>query len=777
NPVAGNPDEEKDFYDDDPNSIFDNTRPFVLKVSNDNYVSEHYLGYGLSNYGSFSGLTLGDKYNITLSENRYGGQILYNETFVTYKNSFMRDFYLSGSANFREGTFDVYLDFVDELEDLNDFTLTFTDQERPSAQYTFQLEPVNGYQEVSVYSQDQSTSGFDFERAYDYAFSYKKGDDVYEFSTGSVTFYNTATERSEVFGVNWDKTANFITREFNVQLDFQDDFNYFDNFVLVLQDHEIPEEVSEEFALSKTTDIQTIALTDDSSINFRRAYDYTFRYENNGVVETIETGTVTFTDNSNGKKEFRSIAIDSIPDLGNHRFGVTLDYDDDYDELFSFCLLINDVTGAEKEIYLEKTTEKQYVDYNQYELDINNTYSYSLKYYDAETDEYYTPVSGETLSFDLSSFSSDFNELIFDKKGNFDTLSFDIQLDYVDDYNYYSDFTFTIKDDQEHEKTFNLDKTIEPQTLYIDDYEEEELDGEINKVYLYSMRASTFTYVFKYFDASINEYVTEESEAFTFTNALTSTFTDIVSPFDFTADDGGQSFTLPLRFEYDDAAKIYQEFDVQICKDNESLSSLRFEGNTKTEEWLYGVFVLDGLDINDIINANDTSIKVFTYVDESLNPNIDPNIYEEPIFTKDVTFTLGKEHEIYGGRITYDHIVYNSDIGFQLVYSGSPDDFTDCELNFKGASGKIYRFTISQLSPGNNYTTIYMDSDYIDTAVSESDFQNDFIDHPMKVSVVYYTLTNEVSSGDVTGGSGDTVVKNGPFTTILHESFQFYESV
>ena len=781
-PVTG---DDNDYYDEphweedyDPEGIYDSNRPFVLTVSNGYYEATHYLNYGNSSEQTFSGLTLGDTYRITLKENRYGGEVIYDEAFTTYKNSAMRYFYLSGAADYHEGTFEVYMDYIDELETLNGFYLTLTDSESSRLTYTYELDKVYGSQNVSIHSSGQQDSSLDFDRTYNYSFSYQKGEEVIDFATGEVSFYNISPLTSEVYGVNWDKTANFIDKTFTVSLDFQDDFNQFSEFELNLADKEYPEEVSETFTLEKTTDPQTINLY-DSSIYLRRTYTYEFSYYDSTLGDrvSIESGEVLFTDNSNGKKEFRSITIDSVPDLENHRFGVTLDYDDDYDELYSFCLVLTGVTGGEQEIYLEKTTDKQYVDYQQYQLDIHSTYVYSLKYYDAETDENYTPVSEETLSFDLSSFNSNFNGLIFDKKGNFDTLSFDVQLDYVDDYNYYSDFTFTIKDDQEQEKTFNLEKTTDPQTLYIDDTEEEEFDGEINVVNLYSMRASTFTYVFKYYDASINDYVTEESDEFTFTNTLVSTFTDIVSPFDFTADDGGQSYTLPLRFEFDDAGQIYQEFDVQICKDGESVSSLRFEGNTKTEEWLYGVFVLDGLDINDIINADDTSIQVFTYVDESLNPNVDPNIFEEPIFTKDVKFTLGKDHEIYGGRITYDHIMYNSDIGFQLVYSGHPEEYTECELVFEGASGKTYRFSIAQLSPGNNYTTIYMDSDYVEEAVSEADFQNDFIENPVKVSVVYYTLTTEVASGDAPGGTGFTQVKNGPFTTVLHESFQFYESV
>ena len=870
NDIAGDPyaEEESDII-----GIYNKNRPFVLKVSNNYYEAEHYLDYGMSEEACFSGLTLGDTYSIVLSENRYGGQVLYNESFTTYKNSAVRDFYISGAADYRNRTFEVYMNYIDELEALNGFYLTLTDTENSESVYSYELDMVDGWQTVSVNSDNQQTSGLDFEKTYNYAFSYKKGEDVIDFSNGKVNFYNTnysvsevtgvswdhkanfltdqmevtlafvddyeifsnfkfvlvqeepvlqdpqplvynlektvATQTidlydneefdynatysymfkymeegkdveqiiesdsgfrfednsgaiSEVYGVNWDKTANFIDRSFTVTLDFQDDFYHFSEFQLTLTDAEIPDEVSETFALEKTTDPQTITL-EDSPINFRRSYKYEFSYLDESINEKniIESGEVQFADNSNGKKEFRTINIDQVPDLTNRRIGVTLDFDDDYDELSTFLLTIYTNADDAREIYLDKTTDKQYFDIDQYEIDVNSTYYYSFKYYDAETESDYTVVEEGTLIFDVSGFTSQFNELIFDETGNFDTMAFDIQLDYVDDFNYYSEFTLTMRDDYQHEKVFNLEKTTDVQTLYLDDKEQHEEDGEIWESNVYTMRASTFTYTFSYYDASISDYVSSQSDPFTFTNTLTSTFTNIVSPFDFTADEYDQSFMIPLRFEFDDKGQLYEGFDVQIFKGEDSLGSLRFEGDTKTESWLYGVFVPDGIDISEVINADDTSIKVFAYINSDENPNFDDSVFEDPIYSKDVTFTLGQDHQIYGGWITYEHIMYNMDIGFQLVYSGNPEDFANCELVLESLeSGNIYRFTISQLSPGMNYTTIYMDSDVVGDAISESDFQEDFIAHPMKISVTYYTSDNE-----------------GPYTTVLHNSFQFYESV
>ena len=109
--------------------------------------------------------------------------------------------------------------------------------------------------------------------------------------------------------------------------------------------------------------------------------------------------------------------------------------------------------------------------------------------------------------------------------------------------------------------------------------------------------------------------------------------------------------------------------------------------------------------------------------------------------------------------------MYNMDLGFQLVYSGQPDDFVNCQLVLEGASGKTYVFNIEQLSPGNNYSTIYMDSDYDgDEPITEDDFRDDFISNPMRISIKYYV---KVSDDE----------KDGPYTVLLHESFQFEESV
>lgn len=880
--TAGDPDEEHFIEEDNPESIFDADRPFVLVLSNDNYESEHYLKYGNSEVNTFSDLTLGDTYSIVLKENRYGGQVLYENSFTTGPNSSFLDFYISGEADFRMGTFGVYLDFIDELECLSDFEITFIDKEDADKTYTIPLENVPGYQTASVRSSDQPIADFDFTKEYKYTFSYKNNGDVTLFTSGEISFYNTSSYISEVTGVTWDHKANFLTNEMTLTLNYQDEYNIFSNFKFVLmpeeqlsdgsneplvydlvkttepqtinlyeneefnymstysymftymeegkdveqviesdsglhfednsgtevtgvtwdktinlltkqfsltldytdlddeeyqrfsdfqltlKDEEMPEEMYDEpYDLEKTTEEQLVTISSDSNLRLRRPLLYSFSYFDvlDDSRHVIEEGTVTFTDISNGQKQFNGVTINKTPDMDNNTIEVQLDYIDQFEEYFEFRLNLYVDEETPISLLLDSTTEKQTVDVSNYDIDFTKTYHYFVTYYDDEIWEEVSPEEGKgTITFDHSVF----NELIFDKTGNFDTMAFDVQLDYVDDFNVFSAFELTLKDDYENEKTFTLVKTTEVQTLYLDDKVQEEFDGEVYEYNKFNMRSSIYTYVFKYYDARINDFVETESEEFAFTNTLVSTFNDIISSFDFTTENSGAAYLLPLRFDYDDAGRIYQYFDVQIWQNGESISSLRFEGETVTKDWLYGVFVPDGTDINSIVNTNNTSIKVFADVDIENNPGIEE--LTDPIFEKDVTFTLDQEKEILGGKIVTDAIHYNMDIVFQLVYSGQPEDFVNCELVLEAESGNIYRFSISQLSPGNNYCTIYMDSDIVsETSLAEDAFQEDFLDHPMKISITYYKRI--ATSGD------DPEQSDGPYSTILYEQFQFTESV
>ena len=876
NDLAGDPDVEEDIpYDE---GLSDTSRPFVLRVSNETYTSEHYLDYGLSGEGCFTGLTLGDSYEITLSENRYGGEVIYNESFVTYKNAMFRDFYISGEANFKMGTFGVYLDYLDETDALSDFTLVMEDAENEGLEFTFALDKVEGYQDVTIFDDQQLNADFSFERTYNYTFSYKKSGDVTEFSRGTVSFYNTSSMNSEVYGVNWDKSANFLNRTisfslnfeddydiysdfkfmlqlngssmqtepiefslekttqeqtvslmdfpdfdfsesynymftymeqgndieqiidsgvvtmtdnsgavsivngvnwdkkanfinktFDLQLDYVDDFGYFDHFELLLEDSEIPEEINERFTLVKTTDTQTVTLNEDSNINLRRTYNYTFIYDNRGVTEIADSGTVTFTDNSGGKKEFRSITIDPVPNFVDNTFDVQLDYDDDFGELASFMLIMTAAgETTENYIYLNKTTKVQAISAKDdgYEIDFTKSYSYTFKYWDDAEGDYVTLVEDESLTFDLTDAVSIFNAFIFDETGNFQDETFTLRLDFVDQLNVFTSFTFTIEAvGKQYKQIIGLNHSTEPQVFKLNN---EDTDPDQTA----SMQDDTFIYSFKYYDEreGADIEVITDSE-FTFSPTTDGIFHDIETPYDFTPQESGASFLLPIKLDFDETSNVFTSFGVEIFKNDALLTSLMFEGETSqtnSTEWQYGILNTDGFTIQDIINTSNIRLDVIGYYNMEDYPNTPVSImvYSE----EDVNFTLGEKKEAIGGYVITQYINIYSTLDLSLILCGSVDDF-QCQLLLESWWGNVYAYSLELGTMGYAYVNI--GSPDSGPSFSEDNFESEFTEYPMKVSIQYRVRTGTAINGAAGGSDGWSEYR----TLVLYDSYQFYLSV
>ena len=748
---------------------YETKKPFSLRVYNNNYDSTQNLSYGY-NKGIFTDLTLGDSYNIVLAENKNGGEIVFSETFTTYKNSVLRDFYLDGSYDSLKNTFDVYLDYVDELEVFDDFVITLTDIEDDGYTYTFPLEPVSGTQKIDVLNASL-TSSFDFSKAYNYVFSYKNNGDVIDFDEGQVSFYDTSAAISKVRGVEWDKTADFVNKVFYVSLDFQDDFDYFSQFEITLQDKEYPDEVTETFALEKKTGSQPVYITRDSSINFRREYYYMFTYQdsNTGMQEIIESGEVKFVDNSGGEKYFNSVIIDPNPHYDDGTFGVKLDYVDNYEELMSFHLSIYSPSSSDdvRDIYLTETNKEQFVNASDYRIDFNETYLYSFDYYDAELDQVISVVEDGILEFDNSNAVVEFNNLIFDKKANYQNRSFDVQLDFQDDLNVFTDFEFIITDQDTGEtQEFTLSHTTDTQTLFCDDITS--YDGD-EPIYRIDIVKNLLSYSFRYFDKRINDYVVIESgEEFRFENSVPSVFSGIESPFDFTPESGSSdSYLLPIKFNYDNAGGAFSGFTVRFRKDSLDAGELRFEGETLTEDWQYGVYIPGGeYGLDDILGDTGVEIVVIAYQNDVDYPILEP---EREVYSKVVTLTKDKITDVHSAEIVDEYIHNGGEINLQVVYSGISDNI-DAKLILEGYSGKKYIFNIMLNGPSYSYVLLTETDD--GEVISDEEFEEDFLNHPMKVILNYSIYTYSGS-----GVSGDDGTWSDPKTIVLYDSYQFYLSV
>ena len=262
-------------------------------------------------------------------------------------------------------------------------------------------------------------------------------------------------------------------------------------------------------------------------------------------------------------------------------------------------------------------------------------------------------------------------------------------------------------------------------------------------------------YSFKYMIQD-EEHIVVEGEEFKFKNSLVSTFSGIETPYDFVSDLTDGPFYLPIKFNFDDAAHVYQGFMVTIIVDDAEAGYLMFEGDTVTHDWMYGSFYgPNGTPVNpEQFTGSNIQIKVSASVlNVDAEENGGPDIIEQDLYTEDhVTFTVNQNKEIYGARIVYNTIYMGSiEIPVSPVYSGEPDDY-EVQIIFECQSGNTYTCNFDLPSRGN-YTYVIIRE--CEEGFTDEQASADFA-YPVKVSMKY-RLTNAT---DYT-------------TMVLYESFVF----
>ena len=245
---------------------------FTLRVYNSGYDYSHSLWLG-NNYNTFTGLTLGETYNIVLSENRYGGEVLFEESFRTVATTKFNSFSLPGTANYVDQTIDVELDFVDSTNSFSDFELYLADLEYPEEVFmTYALEPKSGKQALKVINEE--IDYFDFNRSYSYRFSYKNKGETIDYSSGEVFFTDTSGAVTVFNSFSIDTDVDFEGDSFDVVLDFDDPLNSYYSFGLEMKTtSDAYVENSQTFFLETKPGNQTV-LVDGSNFDFNEAYDY-----------------------------------------------------------------------------------------------------------------------------------------------------------------------------------------------------------------------------------------------------------------------------------------------------------------------------------------------------------------------------------------------------------------------------------------------------------------------------------------------------------------------
>ena len=431
--------------------------PFKLRVYNNNYDASQYLWDRSTNMGVFENLTLGDTYNIVLSENRYGGEEIYKDTFVTYVNSSIVDFTVYQYTDYVVGTFDYNLDFVDDNDSISDISLQFYPVDLPSEIVAdFSVPKEAGYNTmVAMYKNGNLM--LDLNAEWGYRVLYTQNGETKIFKEDKVAFEDYAGRKSVFNDFIFDKTANYIENSITVTLDYIDSLGWYSDFNLKLT--QIPVDAtgsqggqddyySQEIPLMATNEPQTINLNEYEffvrDTNFKYTYSLSCLYQGELTVLKEETEPFSFSDTSGGVSEFYNLEFDKKADFVNNTFKVRLDYKDDFNAFYSFVLhLFPEGVNAQYDFSLNPTTEEQTCTFDEnqhWNFSFDYTYTYNLTYYDDYGQVTYGANSESFVFADEQGRVSEFRGVTF--TGNYDigTGMAPVQLDYQDDFGYLSDF-------------------------------------------------------------------------------------------------------------------------------------------------------------------------------------------------------------------------------------------------------------------------------------------------------------------------------------------------
>ena len=575
------------------------------------------------------------------------------------------------------------------------------------------------------------------------------------------------TRVSEFKGIIWDNKCNFLTMMMSVKLDYQDDYNRFSNFKFNLKSEVVsaaPEEFA--YALAKTTEQQEIDLGSNQSFDLAQTYEYSFTYMDEDIEVVADSGTVHFEDNSGAVSEFHEFIFDKTANFINRTFEVQLDFVDDFNFYDNFVLSFyrtyqeegtTVVDDMSVDVPLQKTTEVQTVDLDGYEVMLSDSYHYKLTC--LYQNELTVLDEGDVTFTDTSGAITEFHELVFDKKANFDTRTFEVQLDYQNDLGYLYGFQFTLTDlETSEERTYYLLEQTEVQTITVDEVQEYIDDDPVYYIDIVNHRLS---YSFKYMNQD-QEVVVVSGEEFKFKNSLVSTFQGIETSYDFYAYTSDQSYMLPIKFLFDDAAHVYKYFMVNIYYNDIEYAHLEFEGDNVTHDWMYGTLLnsFDGeYDQANLIESSGVRILITASVlNVDAEENGGPDVIEEEVYQEvDVNFTLNSNQTIYGGRVISEYIsTGDHQVSFMPIYTGQADNYSVYVI-FECESGNTYTCPFSLPNIGS-YS-------YVDLSLADGydfdEFLTDFSE-PVKVSIKFAPTT-----------PGSVPDETSYQTMVIYESYTF----
>lgn len=388
------------------------------------------------------------------------GDMTFNTDYEGYSEVYGA--YISNEADFENMTFDVYLDFIDERNILSDFVLHLDNPD--FMEIAIPLEKHTDKQTISAEEYDMS-----LKLEYSAYLTYKMNEEEMTFSLDTVVFTYPNQPVSEFYGVAFNQKMDYTTGEFEITLDYRDDFDYFDDFVIRFLNTEI--EFDETIELTKTTEPQPI-LGFEYGFEPDQEYTYILSYSNNGVTTSTDPITFVFSDLYGRTSGFNRLIFTKQGNFLTNEFNLQLDYVDDFGYFSEFKMRFwRDEDAFSVTIPLAATTTIQLFDGDDYGMQLREkTYNYELTCY--KRNDLLSLATGTATFIDTSGASSEFNEFIFDGTANRREDTFEVQIDYVDDFEIYSNFKLTLHDnDLDYDVEIDLEPSSDVQTISVSDYD------------------------------------------------------------------------------------------------------------------------------------------------------------------------------------------------------------------------------------------------------------------------------------------------------------------
>ena len=676
--------------------------------------------------------------------------------------SIFNSFVFPKTADFLEKTFEVRLDYQDDFKIFHQFVLTINDD---FGDFTFEFELDETTELQSVYAPDID---YETEVEYNYSLTCMKDGVLTELDSGRFSFKDKYDRKSQFNSLTINEEGNFLTNVFTVQLDYVDDFEAFDFFSLNFTSASAAVSGgSFDFALEKKTTVQTLDAGENGMSLMKGPYNYTLYVDRYGVTETLTTGSVTFTDNSGASSEFNEFVFDGTANKLTDVMTMRLDYVDDFGLYSDFKLTIHDVDlGYDVEINLASTSEEQSFGVSDNDLFFDSSYTYTLTCtYDGEPT---TLDSGNFVLSDNSGAVSEVSAPTISSTADYRARSFQVTLNYQDDFNYFDNFVMTVRDVTTNNETIvNLSKTTEPQTVSFNDQRYNEDTGEYE--YDIDIINHTVIYTLSYYDSSVDltHNVVEQEALPAFTNSLNTEFNGIVSNWQLVEDPQyAGHYYVPMKLDYVDEKGIYGYLEINMYNsNNQQVGVVEFQNEVVPEvgQWIAGS-LSTSLSVDELTGSAIT-FKVEGQLMDEKNPNVTTDDHTT-IYTTTQTLTMANNPEVLA--VTTDGYVTGSDTYFAAYFSGQPGEFTNTTITIVTTENE-YTYNVTLTGIGDtiyvNLTeTIDGDIDY-DTLVSE-------LGEPVTIKFSYCTVTKTGSDT----GPGTEVISD-PIELVCYTNFLFTVSV